>query len=55
MELNEIDKFSMEADKNAKLYMEHTKLWHDKHILVRNFELENHVLLYTILDKVILK
>lgn len=43
--MNEMDEFILDACENAKLYKELTKLWHDKHILVRHFELGYQVLL----------
>ncbi|XP_027335383.1 uncharacterized protein LOC113849580 [Abrus precatorius] len=33
LELNELDKMRLTAYENVKLYKEHTKKWHDKHIL----------------------
>ena len=34
LQLNELEELQMNAYKNAKLYKDHTKLWHDKHIAV---------------------
>ena len=31
LQLNELDELRMNAYENAKLYKDHTKLWHDKH------------------------
>ncbi|XP_073151794.1 uncharacterized protein [Henckelia pumila] len=33
LQLNELDKFRIEAYENAKIYKEQTKKWHDKHIV----------------------
>ena len=33
LKLNEMDKFCLDAYENAKLYKEHTKRWHDKHLV----------------------
>ncbi|XP_016747373.1 uncharacterized protein [Gossypium hirsutum] len=46
LELNEIKEFKAQAYKNAKLYKEKTKRWHDKKILPRPFELRQLVLLF---------
>ena len=36
----------MNAYENAKLYKDHTKLWHDKHLLKKEFHEGEFVLLY---------
>lgn len=46
LQLNEMDEFRHEAYENARIYKERTKKWHDKHILKRNFEVGQKVLLY---------
>ena len=33
LQLNELDEFRLEAYKNAKIYKERSKAWHDKHIM----------------------
>ncbi|XP_022852248.1 uncharacterized protein LOC111373888 [Olea europaea var. sylvestris] len=48
LQLNELDKFRMEAYENAKLYKERTKKWHDMHIQMRVFEVGQQVLLYNL-------
>ncbi|XP_031258731.1 uncharacterized protein LOC116116817 [Pistacia vera] len=37
-QLNEMDEFRHQAYENARIYKEKTKMWHDKHILKKNFE-----------------
>ncbi|XP_073051291.1 uncharacterized protein [Primulina eburnea] len=46
LQLNEMEEFRNEAYENAKIYKEKTKKWHDNHILHRNFEAEQQVLLF---------
>ena len=46
LKLNEMDEIRLEAYENAKLYKEHTKKWHDKHLVRREFVAGNNVLLY---------
>ncbi|KAI3445417.1 hypothetical protein Pfo_002082 [Paulownia fortunei] len=46
LQLNELDEFRQGAYDNAKLYKERTKKWHDKHILQREFILDQKVLLF---------
>ncbi|XP_052197416.1 uncharacterized protein LOC127804585 [Diospyros lotus] len=46
LQLNEMDEFRLDAYENAKLYKEKTKMWHDKKILNRKFELVHLVLLF---------
>ncbi|XP_016192465.1 uncharacterized protein LOC107633338 [Arachis ipaensis] len=38
LQLNELEEFKTTAYKNAKLYKEKTKLWHDKKIATRIFD-----------------
>lgn len=44
--LNELEEFCMDAYKNAKIYKDITKYFHDKRILRREFELGDEVLLF---------
>ena len=37
LQLNEMAEFRQEAYKNAKIYKEKTKRWHDKHIMRKEF------------------
>ena len=37
-QLSELEEFRNEAYKNAKIYKEKTKAWHDKHIVRKEFE-----------------
>ena len=37
LQLNELDELRMNAYENAKLYKDRTKLWHDKHLIKREF------------------
>ena len=46
LQLNEMDEFHLEAYENAKLYKEHTKRWHDKHIQKREFSVGDKVLIF---------
>ncbi|PIN25369.1 hypothetical protein CDL12_01892 [Handroanthus impetiginosus] len=46
LQLNELDEFRLQAYKNAKIYKEKTKRWHDKKIVERRFELGQYVLLF---------
>lgn len=46
LQLNELDKFRMDAFENAKLYMERTKRLHDKYIQRREFTPGQKVLLF---------
>ena len=36
-QLSELDEFRNEAYKNARIYKEKTKAWHDKHIIRKEF------------------
>ena len=38
LQLNELNKFRLEAYENAKLYKERTKRWHDKQLIKREFK-----------------
>ena len=46
LQLNELDELRMNTYENAKLYKDHTKLWHDKHLLNKEFHEGQFVLLY---------
>ena len=44
--LSEVEEFRNEAYENAKIYKENTKSWHNKHIVRREFELDQRVFLF---------
>ena len=46
LQLNELDELRMNAYENAKLYKDRTKLWHDKHLMKKDFHEGELVLLY---------
>ena len=46
LQLNELDELRLEAYESARLYKERTKVWHDKHILKREFKDGDMVLLF---------
>ena len=46
LQLNELDKLRMNAYENAKLYKDRTKLWHDKHLIKKEFYESELVLLF---------
>ena len=46
LQLSELEEFSNEAYKNVKIYKENTKAWHDKHIVGKEFEAGQWVLLF---------
>ena len=46
LQLNELEEFLNEAYENAKIYKEKTKVWHDKHIVRKEFEPGQRVLLF---------
>ena len=46
LQLNELDELRMNAYENAKLYKDHTKIWHDKHLTKKDFYEGELVLLY---------
>ena len=46
LQLNELDEFRNEAYENARIYKEKTKSWHDKHIIRKEFEWGQQVLLF---------
>ncbi|XP_055806901.1 uncharacterized protein LOC129875639 [Solanum dulcamara] len=45
-QLHKLEEFTLHAYKNAKLYKEKIKRWHDKHIVTRNFEPGQKVFLF---------
>ena len=46
LQLNELDELWMNAYENAKLYKDRTKIWHNKHLLKKEFYKGELVLLY---------
>ena len=46
LQLNELDELRMNTYENARLYKDRTKLWHDKHLVKRDFHAGEDVLLY---------
>ena len=44
--MSELDEFRNEAYENAQIYKEKTKAWHDKHIIRKEFEPSQQVLLF---------
>ena len=46
LQLNEMDEFRNATYENARIYKAYTKHWHDKHILKREFQVGQNVLLY---------
>ena len=46
LQLSGLDEFRNEAYDNAQIYKEKTKAWHDKHIVRKEFELGQQVLLF---------
>ncbi|KAL5583455.1 hypothetical protein UlMin_015897 [Ulmus minor] len=46
LQLHEMEEFRNNAYENARIYKERTKVWHDKHILKREFQVGQKVLLY---------
>ena len=46
LQLSELDEFHNEAYENARIYKENTKAWHDKHIVRKEFESGQQVLLF---------
>ena len=46
LQLTELDEFRNEAYENAQIYKENTKAWHDKHIVRKEFEPGQQVLLF---------
>ena len=47
LKLSELKEFCNEAYESSRIYTEKTKAWHDKHILRKEFELGQRVLLFT--------
>ena len=45
LQLSEFDEFCNEAYENARIYKEKMKAWHDKHIMRKEFEAGQRVLL----------
>ena len=46
LQLSELDEFRNEAYENAQIYKKKTKAWHDKHIVRKEFEPGQQVLLF---------
>ena len=46
LQLNELEEFRNEAYENAKIYKEKKKAWHDKHIVRKEFESGQRILLF---------
>ena len=46
LQLSELDEFRNEAYENAQIYKEKMKVWHDKHIVRKEFESGQQVLLF---------
>ena len=46
MQLSELDELRLQSYENAASYKEKTKLWHDKHIQKKDFEVGQKVLLF---------
>ena len=46
LQSSELDEFHNKAYENARMYKEKTKDWHDKHIVRKEFELGQQVLLF---------
>ena len=46
LQINEMDEFHNDAYENARIYKDKTKRWHDKHILSRELEVGQKVLLF---------
>ena len=55
LHLSELEEFRNEAYENAKIYREKTKAWHDKHIIRKEFELGQRVLLFNFRLKLFLE
>ncbi|XP_071921868.1 uncharacterized protein [Coffea arabica] len=46
LELNELEEHRLHAYENAKIYKEKIKYWHDKHIIPKQFQVGQNVLLF---------
>ena len=46
LQLSELEEFHNEAYENVKIYKEKTKAWHNKHILRKEFDEGQRVLLF---------
>ncbi|XP_074300823.1 uncharacterized protein LOC141632148 [Silene latifolia] len=47
LQLNELDEFRLQAFESSRLYKERTKIWHDKKILNKEFQIGDKVLLFS--------
>ena len=54
LQLNELDKMRTNAYENAKIYKEQTKAWHNKHIVQKELESGQKVLLFSLRLKLFL-
>ena len=48
LKLNELEEHRLRAYENAKIYKEKVKYWHDKHLVSKQFEVGQKVLLYNL-------
>ena len=46
LQLRELDELRLEAYESSKIYKERTKRWHDKHVMRKQFEEGDMVLLF---------
>ena len=46
LQLNELEEFWHETYENAKIYKERAKAWHDKHIMRKEFQQGQQVLIF---------
>ncbi|XP_035543572.1 uncharacterized protein LOC118347664 [Juglans regia] len=46
LQINKMDEFRNDVYENARIYKDKTKRWHDKHILIRELEVGQKVLLF---------
>ena len=46
LQLSELDEFHNDAYENVRIYKEKTKAWNDKHIMQKEFEVGQRVLLF---------
>ena len=48
LQLNELDELRQNAYDSSRIYKEKTKAWHDKHLVRKELELGQQVLLYNL-------
>ena len=46
LQLSKLNEFRSEAYENARIYKKKTKAWHDKHIVMKEFESGQQALLF---------